>query len=419
MKVLGIHATGKEAADKITATGFRPGRSLANYLGEGAYFYLVHGHRGYQNATESAESVARRNHRNIAFLLADICIDNALNLQNPVIRPLFATFGAAFDRRVARLGLHVEPNDNASYYRPVSHLTIEAFRRSMEAVGGRPFDVLSARFALKGRDIDVELPPELCVKRSRALVSIKPCLPIDPDFLQSSDPASWPCADGTIKAAEQAGHLIAAIDDRDLFDLISSIYQGSDGYWQDRQPRFAKSGPVRLLYDSRQLEAAAEIASVILAEAPAIQPSNLARIASARTPPAQEVLDRLVEKTGGVVALFAPQQAEMAALLITLAERRPEVPILALLKASANSDAVDSKVPIMMRSRHNLCCLTVPRPQLLRELVRGFMHDRWTDGVALLDIEREMAARHGSTEMRHRDARTIVEAYHARQPVLL
>lgn len=424
MTVLGIHATGTQVAQSILASSFRPGRSLANYLGEGAYFYLVHGEGGYQNAVECADKVARRHYRSIACLAARISVDNALNLQNPMIRPLFAAFGKSFDRGLARLRVQVEPNDNASYYRPVSHLTIEAFRRSIEALSGHPFDVLTARFALKSRDIDVELPHEICVKRSRAILDVQLCRPAERSIFPSSDPASWPCADSTIQGAHQAVRLIASMDDQDLLDLIQSIYQGSDGYWNDPRPRFVGFRPIYFLHDSRLHERASEIALQFAdagqAQQRTIEFLDFAKAARVSAPYAQAMVSSLVEKAAGVVALLTSTDAEGASLLATIAERRPEVPILVLLAPFAKDHAEgEFTAPIVMRSRHNLCCLALPHDELLRELFKGFLRDRWTDALAVLDIESKMAARHGSAQARHRDARKIVETFHARKHVLL
>jgi hypothetical protein len=423
MAVLGIHATGAGVAEQILASGFKPGNGLANYLGEGAYFYLVHGDGGYQNAIECATNVARRRYDKVAIVAASIEVDDALNLQNPAVRPPFAAFGANLDRRLAELGVQVEPNDNASYYRPVSHLTIEAFRRCVEAFTGRSFDVLSARFALKSRDIDIELPHEICVKRARAILSVARCDSTIASILSTSDPASWPCTQSIVQAAQQAVRIIRIMDQRDLVDLIVSIYQGSDGGWATPRPRFAGVGPVHLLYDSRRQCGGPVIVDSIVSVARdyrTLQLVDLAKIACAGTPRGQALLGKIIEKTEGVLALHGPSDTEIISLLVTIAERRPEVPILALMAPNENGEPpTEVKAPVMLRSRHNLCYAAMPRLETLSELAKGFLHDRWTDGLAVHDIESKMAARHGTPKTRHRDARRIVEAYYARQHNLL
>jgi hypothetical protein len=372
----------------------------------------------------NAQRVARRHYGSIDFLVARISIENALNLQNPAIRPLFTAFCATFDRRLAHLGVQVEPNDNASYYRPVSHLTIEAFRRTVEAISGRAFDVLSARFALKGRDIDVELPHEICVKRSRAILSVERRQSVDENIFPSSDPATWPCAHATVQAAQDAVRVIGFMDDRDLLDLILSIYQGSEGCWHDTRPRFVDFGPIHFLHDSRQFDRAPDLAQAISETGHRLQRTirsfDLAMAARTGTPRAQRLVSGFMESTAGIVALLAPGDTEVVSLLVTVAERRPEVPILAMLTPLSKGDIRgEFKAPIVLRSRHNLCCVRLPRTEVACEFVKGFLHDRWTDALAVLDIESKMAARHGSTKARHRDARKIVEAYHARQLNLL
>lgn len=424
MTVLGVHATESRVAEKILASGFRPGESLANYLGEGAYFYLVHGNGGYQNAMDCAKKVAARRYRDIALLTAKISVQHALNLQNPVIRPLFVSFSASFDRRLAQLGVQVEPNDNESYYRPVSHLAIEAFRRCIESLSGQAFDVLGARFSLKSRHIDDELPYEICVKRSRAVLATASCVPAERRPSPSSDPARWPCSDATVRAAQQAVRAVGAMDDRDIMDLVLSIYQGSDGCWDHPRPRFAGLGPVHIVHDSRQRESASDWAQSIIdagrAQHRMLQSVDLARVARMNTPRAQAHLGSILNETVGVLAFQGPTDTEVASLLTTLAERRPEVPILAMMAPGCGAgDPGRFMAPVLMRSRHNLCCLDLPGPVRLAEVVRGYLHDRWTDGLAILDFESKMAARHGTAATRHRDSRKIVEALNARKHDLL
>jgi hypothetical protein len=424
MTVLGIHATDSRVAQKILASGFRPGSSLSNYLGEGAYFYLVHGNGGYQNAMDCARKVAGRRYRDIALLATRISIDHALNLQNPFIRPLFVSFSASFDRRLAQLGVQVEPNDNESYYRPVSHLAIEAFRRCIEALSGQAFDVLIARFSLKSRHIDDELPHEICVKRSRAVISTSPCVRGDRRPSPSSDPAGWPCSESTVRAAQQAVLAIGAMDDRDILDLVLSIYQGSDGCWDRPRSRFTGLGPVHIVYDSRQRDSGSAWGQSIVdagrTQHRSLQSVDLARVARMNTSRGQACLGSILDETAGVLALLGPTDTEVASLLTTLAERRPNVPILGMMAlGQCNGDPGRFRVPILMRSRHNLCCLNLPGSGRLAEIVRGFLHDRWTDGLAILEIESKMAARHGTEATRHRDSRKIVEALHARKHGLL
>lgn len=393
-------------------------------MAKAPYFYLVHGHGGYQNAMDCARKVAGRRYRDIALLAARISVDCALNLQNPVVRPLFVSFSASFDRRLAQLGVQVEPNDNESYYRPVSHLAIEAFRRCIEALSGQAFDVLGARFSLKSRHIDDELPYEICVKRSRAVLGTAPCTPGDRRLTPSSDPARWPCSESTVRAAQQAVLAIGAMDDRDIVDLVLSIYQGSDGCWDRPRPRFAGLGPVHIVHDSRQRESSSDWAQSIAdagrAQHRLLQPVDLAKVARMSTPRAQACLGSMLDETAGVLALQRSMDTEVASLLTTLAERRPDVPILAMMASHGRAgDPGRVRAPILMRSRHNLCCLNLPAPGRLAEVVHGFLHDRWTDGLAILDFKSKMAARHGTEATRHRDSRKIVEALHARKHGLL
>lgn len=421
MPVLGIHGTGSAIAGKILSSRLQPGRSLANYLGEGVYLYLVHGDGGYRNATDWAKRIARRRYETPVCLIARLQVDNALNLQHPGIRPRYAKFRRIFDRRLKRLRLHVDPNDNASYFRPISYLAIEAFRRCIEAISHHPIDVLSATFTLRDRDLDITPPYEICVKRASAILSVERCGPIAETVSASSDPASWPCPSSVVEAAEHASLIIDAMDDRDFLDLIQSIYQGS-GCWDGPKSRFAGPGPILLLYDSRHQGRPAEIAELVAGCQPAagraVECRDLAEIAWAKTPEARVGLAALLGRVSGIVALITSAAADAVSILVSAADRRPDLPILAML-GSDDASAGSIETPIFMRSRHNMCCVTMPGPKAAAELVKGFLHDRWTDSLAMLDIEGRMAARHGTRDVRHRDARKIVEAIHARKHNLL
>jgi hypothetical protein len=422
--LLGIHATDPTIAERILATHFVPGRKVTSYLGEGVYFYGVHGDHGLQHAMDWAKRVSsgQRRYAGASFLIAQISVENALSLQHPLIQPWFDAFCDAFDRRRTELGLQVEENDNASYVRPTSYLAIEAFRHSVEAIGKRPIDVLSARFPLKRRDIYVEPPREICVKRARAILSVRPCRAGDKCASSRSDPARWPCPEEVAEAAQQAVRSIAAMDIQDFMDLIQSIYQGSDRSWDALRPRFRRPGPIVLLYDSRRHGEALPLARQVLRAACA-KPKVLENVDLGELSLADQVggrvrVERILDQASAIVALVGPKDVDVTPLLVTVAERRGDVPMLALL-AAAGGPAALSTTSLTLRSRLNLTCVALPAKEGIAPLVRGFFHDRWTDGLESLAIERRMVARHGKPDRRRRDARRIVEAYHAGQHRLL
>jgi hypothetical protein len=210
------------------------------------------------------------------------------------------------------------------------------------------------------------------------------------------------------------------MDDRDFADLVFSIYQGSERYWSGVRPRFAGLGPVCFFYDSRQHDGASEIASLIADVGQAmqrtIQAVDLGATACENTPQGQKLVSDFADRSAGIIAAFSHANSEVVSLVLTVASRRPEVPILALLLYSPTDDrSMPLRPPLMMRSRHNMCVISMPHGASLGEVIKGFLHDRWTDSLAVLDIERKMAARHGTARARRRDARKIVEAYYARK----
>lgn len=418
-----IHGTGERIAGLILSDRFRPGRGLADYLGEGGYFYNISGDRGFQNAVAHAAQVARRHHDRVALLTARVSLEYALNLQNPVIRPLFLNFGATFERRIKQLGLRVEPNNNNTYYRPLSHLKIEAFRRMVESMAQHPIDVLMARFSKKSPDIDDDLPHELCVKRARAIIGMSACDPATDHGLCSVDPTALPCKDETIRAAERAATTIERFADRDLVDLIASIYQGSDRYWAAERLRFATDADVHFFYDSRLSSHGVRVRDRLTAASVgrrALRTCDLAHFDDIGTSLAQQRIHRSLSKAAGVVAILGGADLEVLSILITLAERRPELPVLVLLDVQQGCDVASFPLPMVLRSRHNLCCIALPQTQCaLDAILVGYLHDRWEDGLKVLEIEPRMAARHGTPESRRADARTIVEMYHAARPASL
>jgi hypothetical protein len=223
-----------------------------------------------------------------------------------------------------------------------------------------------------------------------------------------------------VAAAANAVRAITALETQDFMDLIQSIYQGSIGSWDEPHRRFLRTGPPFLVYDSRLQPDAPAIAQKILSagwsKSRVIESVDLAGPNGAERAGGRLHIDRLLARASAIVALVPPQDAHVASVLVTVAERCSDVPILAFVDTREGQAQASS---FTLRSRSNLCCIALPAKEAIPPFVRGFLHDRWTDGLEVFDVESRMAARHGKPDSRHRDARRIVEAYHAGKHKLL
>lgn len=414
---LAIHATSKDAAESIVREGFKVGRSLGDYLGAGAYFYLVSGEGGYKSAINGARLVTeRKNIRKPAFVLSRVKIDNALNLQNQDIRNALRKFWEAFTEKQRRFPIHLEKDDDGAYFRPQSHRVIESFRFCIEAISDEKVDILSSRFLTRKGEREnsgiPELnPPEICVKRLSAIGSSRICSENELADKVSIDPVDWRCSLKIQQAAVDATKFVKELDDSEFCDLVVNAHQAPADCWPNSKLRFGSKSELGLVYDSSDNPAwskkAARIEAICHEQNRHVRKLDVATLADkSSVPEALAFRRKQVENVGGLIICLGKGGGETLSVLLNTINSISNPPTL-LLREDGTT------LPLDAHAHQNVICASTLMDfshEATEALIRGFVTDNWVSAVYAARIERSIAARHGNPNNRHKDAKQIVKA---------
>lgn len=397
---LGVHATSREIAGKILAEGFHSGRRYGNYLGDGVYFYLVAGPHGLSHAMDSAKRVAEKKYgSDVAYLVVNISCENALSLQHQYIRKQLRSFALGFNKRLGDLGFWKEDNIDDLYFRPHTHLVIEAFLACLEAISSRPIDVVSSTFFRKDDVIDYKPPPEICVRTlhaiSRADIQEGQSLPGE-EATNFSTPEMWPCPDILLSAAEQAVDFVGSASRSEIVSLVTSV----------RCPDFLEKLP------QQQNDAPFDhflIGSSRLAKSysnPNIRSVELAELQELPLPTAVAKRQQFCESAASMIVGVSQDDFMGRDFALISQQRRPELPMIML------TDDVMNIPPEMRHSRSILLFDSnkLARNHVANDVITGFLANQsWKRAIATQRLTLAIAARLGDKPVIKRDAQVIAQ----------
>ncbi len=198
------------------------------------------------------------------------------------------------------------------------------------------------------------------------------------------------------------------MEDVDFLDLVVSAHQISDTRSPISKPRFRPSRPLGLVYDSADESAWSNLVPGIERNCSerhrAIQKLDTALLDSSPVPMALAIRKNLLADVGGLIICLGKRSGKAQGILLNALNSESAPPIL-LLADEMRPTPLDA-------ARQNVISVSVSANSELQieAVVRGFLSDNWTDAVSAARIEQSIAARHGTPEIRRRDAKQIVKA---------